>query len=596
MNLVPMSLKSSLQFFYSQLPQTILHGISRSRTEYLFFLLMANTIAWTGNLNGALTDPFLSFLLPIFDFYLICLFIHWLKRYKAGWIVTLPVTVLLLGEQFLVLFYHSHFSLHVVQLLAETNKQESSEFMASALTQPSLWQAIAITITVAIVAYFLGKLSHKPFKYKHVSLFLAFALISWSGLRQLSAYRKIGHCFISKSIAECDKPQYIPHLNTPMVRFLYGLAFNVAASNELSILTQSVEATQVDRCDFRCPLIVLIIGESFNKYHTPLYHPEYLPTTPRLCKLQEKGQLFVHKDAVSPFNLTSNVFKYMFSTWDEDDQDEWTAHTLFPAIFKKAGYRVYFISNQFTMESNELWNVVGGTIFNQPRLSELQFTRRNEHSYTYDMDLLDEIPPLDHLTAAPSLLIIHLMGQHVRYAERYPADSARFQPSDMLTSFGGERGKEMSANFDNATYYNDAVVNAILSRFHDTDAIGIYLSDHGEEVYDWRDQYERTNEADISPEIARYQYEIPFLFYLPERFQLMHGDITRQVGNSLERPFISSDISHLLLYLGGIQCADYDESKNLLSPQYDTHRKRLLRGQVDYDELMKSSAYATPRH
>ena len=591
-----MRLNSYLHSFYYSLPRTILCGISRSRTEFLFFILMANVIALTGNLCGAISDTFLSFLLPIFDFYLICLFIHWLKRYKAGWIITILVTILLFGELFLVLFYHSLFSLHVVQLLTETNQQESSEFIVSALTQPSLWLTVIITVFVATIAYFLGQLSRKPFKYRHVLLFLIFALITWSGLRQLSAYHKISHCFISKSIAECDKPQNIPHLNTPVVRFLYGLAFNVAASNELTILAQSVEKTQVDSCNFRCPLIVLIIGESYNKYHTPLYNPGYLATTPHLSQLQNEGQLFVHTNAVSPFNLTSNVFKYMFTTWDEDDKDDWTAHTLFPALFKKAGYRVYFISNQFTMESNDLWNVVGGTIFNQPKLSELQFTQRNLHSYTYDLELLDEIPPIDSLTATPSLLMIHLMGQHVRYAERFPADSIHFTTADISTPFGGEQGKHISADYANATYYNDAVVNAILEQFQETDAIGIYLSDHGEEVYDWRAQYERTNEADISPEIAHYQYEIPLLFYLSKRFQVMHEDISQQVQDCLEKPFISSDISHLLLYLGGIQCEDYEERKNILSSQYNIHRKRILRNQVNYDELMKFSLYDITQH
>ena len=57
-----------------------------------------------------------------------------------------------------------------------------------------------------------------------------------------------------------------------------------------------------------------------------------------LMQQQEKGNLVVYTDAVAPFNFTSNAFKYMFSTWDEESGDEWTRHTLFPAVFKKAGF------------------------------------------------------------------------------------------------------------------------------------------------------------------------------------------------------------------------------------------------------------------
>ena len=559
--------------------------ISRSRIEYLFFLLMSYVIAWTGNLCGAFSDPFLSFLLPIFDFYLICILVSGLKRYKLGWLVTIPTTLLLMAELFIVLFYHSYISLHIVQLLAETNSQESSEFLASAVTHPSFWQTLAITVATTALAITMGKLSRKNFRFRRVIMSIALVLILWSGVRQLSAYRKVTRCFLSSSIAECATPQNIPHQNTPVVRTLYGLAFNAAASKELETLEASVEASSVEGCDFKCPFIVLIIGESYNKHHTPLYNKDYLPTTPCLSSLQDQGQLFVHQDAVSPFNLTSNVFKYMFSTWDEDDEDDWTAHSLFPALFKKAGYRVLFLTNQFAMGSNDQWNVLGGTIFNRPKLSELQFTYRNQTTYRYDHELLQELPPLDDLTSTPTLLIVHLIGQHVRYADRYPSDYNRFSPDDEQTPFGGEQGKVIAAEYDNATYYNDAVVCDLLQRFQDSDAIGIYLSDHGEEVYDWRAQYERTDEADLTPEVARYQYEIPLLFYLSPRFQLLHEDVTQEVREALEKPFISTDISHLLFYLGGIRCKDYEERKNLLSPLYDLHRKRILRNEVDYDKL-----------
>lgn len=567
--------------------KTFFKVISRSRTEFLFFLLMSYVIAWTGNVCGAFSDPFLSFLLPVFDFYLLSILIHGLKRYKLGWLVSIPTAFLLIAELFIVLFYHSYISLHIIQLVAETNTQESSEFLTSAVTQPSFWQACAITLVVMTLAITLGKLTRKSFRLKRIFMFLALVLILWSGIRQLSAYKKLAFCFMSSSIAECGTPKNIPHLNTPLVRSLYGIAFNVAASKELELLEASVEMSGVDGCDFRCPFIVLVIGESYNKHHTPLYNKDYLPTTPCLSALLEQGQLFVHRDAVSPFNLTSNAFKYMFSTWDEDDEDDWTAHSLFPALFKKAGYRVLFLTNQFAMESNDQWNVLGGTIFNRPKLSELQFSYRNQSTYKYDHELLQELPSLDNLTASPTLLIVHLIGQHVRYADRFPQEYKRFNPGDEHTLFGGEQGKSIAADYDNATCYNDAVVGELFRRLQDTDAIAIYLSDHGEEVYDWREQYERTNEEELMPEVAHYQYEIPFLFYLSPRFQNLHEDITLEVQNAMEKPFISTDISHLLFYLGGIRCKDYDERKNLLSPHYNVHRRRILRNQDDYDKLMR---------
>ncbi len=561
--------------------------MSASRTLLFFSLLMCYIITLTSNLIGTETDWFLSFLLPIFDCWLLSLLAGLLNKIKLGIVVSIPVVAILFSELLTVFFYHSNFTIYVILLLFETNVQESTEFIQAALAHPGTWYAVVITILAGIAAYYLARLSRKPFKYKKSLAFVAFALVAWSGIRQVSAYYKLYRCFSSASTVVCNDTRFIPHLNTPFVRLAYGAAFNMATSAELDILEKTVAATTVDSCSYRCPLIVLVIGESFNKHHTPLYEKDYLPTTPLLMQQQEKGNLVVYTDAVAPFNFTSNAFKYMLSTWDEESGDEWTRHTLFPAVFKKAGFCVDFYTNQFAMAQTDMWDFAGGTVFNHHGLSELQFTHRNPDIFDYDGELLRELPPTDSLTAQPTLLIVHLRGQHVKYDNRYPQTYAKFTPNDEKTPFGGETGREIAAHYDNATLYNDAVVNTVFKMLKNTDGIGIFLSDHGEEVYDWRDKYERTNERTITPEVARYQYEIPLMFYMTDTFKVRHPDVAEAVTTSADRPFISSDLCHLLFYLGGISIADYQEKRNILSPQYDKTRKRIIGSSTDYDELMR---------
>ncbi len=561
--------------------------MSASRTLLFFSLLMCYIITLTSNLIGTETDWFLSFLLPIFDCWLLSLLAGLLNKIKLGIVVSIPVVAILFSELLTVFFYHSNFTIYVILLLFETNVQESTEFIQAALAHPGTWYAVVITILAGIAAYYLARLSRKPFKYKKSLAFVAFALVAWSGIRQVSAYYKLYRCFSSASTVVCNDTRFIPHLNTPFVRLAYGAAFNMATSAELDILEKTVAATTVDSCSYRCPLIVLVIGESFNKHHTPLYEKDYLPTTPLLMQQQEKGNLVVYTDAVAPFNFTSNAFKYMLSTWDEESGDEWTRHTLFPAVFKKAGFCVDFYTNQFAMAQTDMWDFAGGTVFNHHGLSELQFTHRNPDIFDYDGELLRELPPTDSLTAQPTLLIVHLRGQHVKYDNRYPQAYAKFTPNDEKTPFGGQTGREIAAHYDNATLYNDAVVSTVFEMLKNTDGIGIFLSDHGEEVYDWRDKYERTNERTITPEIARYQYEIPLMFYMTDTFKVRHPDVAEAVTTSADRPFISSDLCHLLFYLGGISIADYQEKRNILSPQYDKTRKRIIGSSTDYDELMR---------
>lgn len=553
---------------------------------YTGMLLMCYATLAACNILGVPNGWFLAMLLPIADCYVMCGFALLLRRIKLHWLIHLLGVIITTTELFVVLFYHSTISVQVVQLVLETTGQESSEFMTAALHSSAFLSTLLITLLVWGAAYgFMRILRRKPLP--NAVIYVLAALLLWSVVRQLSAYGKLARCFTHESISECLRADNMPHLNTPFIRVPYGIAFNMAASRELQVLTETVENTTVDGSERKAPLIVLIIGESYNKHHSPLYEPDYLPTTPRLCKLRDKGNLVVYTDAVSPFNLTSNVFKYMFSTWDDECTDEWIHHTLFPAVFVKAGYKTHFITNQFVAEDNgDFWNYVGGTIFNSPELSRLQFTTRNKYIHTYDLELLQDIPDTATIAVDPTLLIVHFIGQHVGYSERYPQQYAHFTAADSRTTHGGKTGKEISAHYDNATYYNDAVVDSLLRMFDNRDAVCIYLSDHGEEAYDWRDSYDRTNESVVSQEVARNQYEIPLMFYMTDTFMAKHPDLAKQIRQSADRRFISTDISNVLFHLAGIKTSEYKEQHDILSEKYNTARRRIIRYDTDYDVLM----------
>jgi len=352
----------------------------------------------------------------------------------------------------------------------------------------------------------------------------------------------------------------------------------------------TVRATEVEGCEYRSPVILLLIGESYNKYHSPLYNAEARQTTPCLCRLHEQGNLIVYDDALSPYNVTSKTFRQMFSTYYPGCGREWVHCTLFPAVFRKAGYRVWFITNQFAGEENnkDHHDHAGGTIFNQSELRRLQFSYMNSEAQRYDMDLLRELPPADTLAAQPSLLIFHMIGQHEDYRERYPEAFNHFTADSIQNRFTDEQGRQVVAEYDNATLYNDAVVGRLLERYASLDVVGIYLSDHGEEIYDWRNSCYRTNSDQMTPEIAKYQYEIPLLFYVSDSYKAKHPDLLGEIQAARHKPFIASMLPFALFHLAGINHADYKPTLDILSPEYDESYPRIIREDVYYDELKPS--------
>jgi len=354
-----------------------------------------------------------------------------------------------------------------------------------------------------------------------------------------------------------------------------------------------VERTQVDACSFRSPCIVLVIGESFNKYHTPLYNPSSLPTTPNLCRLRDEGALYVFSDVVTQSNLTAQVMQSMLSTWSDDGTDSWTNHTLFPAVFRKAGYDVYYWSNQFVADGNGgLFSNLGGALVNHPDLARLQFTARNTSTFAYDSGLNSDLrtfiaDSLDGTFTRPSLFIVHYIGQHVSYADRFPPDYDCFKADSLPTTYGGAHGRTIRAQYANATLFHDRCLNELWQLFADRDAVLVYLSDHGEECYDYRNFYERSDQNNLTPQVAHYQFEIPFFMMVSDSFQTAHPELVEQIQAAQDRPFVNSDICHVLFSLAGIATPDYRADRDLLSPDYNAARPRFIGDHVDYNTLIR---------
>ena len=67
------------------------------------------------------------------------------------------------------------------------------------------------------------------------------------------------------------------------------------------------------------------------------------------------------------WNLTSFVFKNVFSTHVVGEKGDWCDYPLFPELFRKAGYQVTFITNEFLPQAKEaVYDFSGGFFLNNP--------------------------------------------------------------------------------------------------------------------------------------------------------------------------------------------------------------------------------------
>jgi heptose-I-phosphate ethanolaminephosphotransferase len=169
------------------------------------------------------------------------------------------------------------------------------------------------------------------------------------------------------------------------------------------------------------------------------------------------------------------------------------------------------------------------------------------------------------------------MGSHSSYSKRYPSE---------FNIFSGENGKEQTiAAYDNSILYNDFIVDSLLSMLakstpHNQFSTAVYLSDHGENVYDEMDKVGH----DYSNKLPKANVEIPFLLWSSPAFQEMKADKMLVINSNTNKPFVADDLFHSILDLNGIKSTYLEEERSIFNKNFNEKRVRILEDGKNYDD------------
>ncbi|MDE6559406.1 MAG: phosphoethanolamine transferase, partial [Muribaculaceae bacterium] len=327
---------------------------------------------------------------------------------------------------------------------------------------------------------------------------------------------------------------------------------------------------------YKADRVVVVIGESASRDHLSLYgYP--LHTSQNLDSIS--AGLYVFSDAIGASSSTAeNIPRLLTFMTDEPSQREWYEYPTLIQLFKALGYSTSWLSNQ--ERTGELSNL-SGILSNDADVVKYLGSQNSEDHYLYKYDevLLPAWTELMEKGKRRQLAFLHLMGSHIQYHNRFPADRSKFTADDVL---GGAPRKWLTrkkaaviANYDNSLLYTDSILNRIISELRRSElpSVMVYLSDHGENVFDNRDFNGR------DPEFVR----VPFIIYANEAYRRLNPEIIADIERSLHQPFSTSELPQLLLHLSGSGYKSYSPQRDPLSPQFRPRTRY-----VD-DEPFKSS-------
>lgn len=541
-------------------------------------------------------NPIPRWMLIFLHAYMLAAVVTFSKSKVVKALAYIVIYVLFTTEITLEWIFGMNISPNVIMLFVETNARESKEFLESMLDKPQLWQVplcvagiIVLNIIVEKNRLRVNQWCKGPKTTKILRGIAIFLLIG--GVIFSYNYVKLFLCDEMNEVDEWRSHMRNPDdLVTKVVVSFYDMSIAEKEMSRVITLAEQVEALPQSASNDSLNVIV-VIGESYIREHAALYgYP--LQTTPFLSHEQKEGRLFVFTDMVSPYNQTTRVIRNLLSCNSLGHHEDWSSAPPFTAIYKKNGYHVTMYDNQKNFDMGFVFAYSLNTYLYHPQIMKACYHETNDSTFEFDGQMVDDYQKRQ-TPSAKRLVLFHLLGQHVGFEYRYPKNFAYFNEDSL--SFRKEPWltkdmREDIVHYDNATRYNDHVLQQIIGLYDQQNTIVAYLSDHGEEVYDYRENSGRDDWGMGSDprQVLRWQYMVPFVVWCSDKYAATHPDIIKQLQNATSRPAMLDNVCQLLFHLSDLKTPYYNKTRDVLSSDY-VCPKRILNESIDCDSLKKST-------
>ena len=551
-------------------------------------------------------NPVPRWMLIFLHAYLLAVFVTLCKSRIIKALAYFVIYVLFTTEIVLEWIFGMSISPYVIALLVETNARESKEFMESLMSKPQLWQVPLCVVGMAVLNIIVEKNNQRvrqwikgPWTTKILKGITVVLLIG--GVIFSYQYVRLFQCDEMNEVDEWRSHMRNPDdLVTKVVVSFYDMSIAEKEMSRVIQITEQVKAMPQSEQDDSLNIIV-VIGESYIREHAAIYgYP--LQTTPFLSKEQQAGRLFVFSDMVSPYNQTTRVLRNLLSCNSLGHDEDWSSAPPFTAIFKKNGYHVAMYDNQKDFDMGFVFAYSLNTYLYHPRIMESCYHETNDSTFEFDGQMVEyyrgtstrlcRLLPKGRKNEdarTRRLVLFHLLGQHVGFEYRYPkafdhftADSLSFRKESWLT----DKMRKDIAHYDNATRYNDHVIQQIIGLYPQESTIVVCLSDHGEEVYDYRPNSGRDDwDMGSDPrQVLRWQYMVPFVVWCSDKYATAHPEKIAQLREATDRPAMLDNVCQLLFHLSGLNTPYYHPERCVLSPDYRCP-KRIINESILCDSL-----------
>lgn len=297
---------------------------------------------------------------------------------------------------------------------------------------------------------------------------------------------------------------------------------------------------------------VLVIGESQNKKHMSAYGYDK-KTTPWLDSMENEKNFIKFEKAFSCHTHTVPVLTYALTSKNQYNNLELSKIISVLDVAKAADIKTVWLSNQVHYGAHDTpVSIIADTAQQQKWINE-NFGGVADTDF-YDIQLLEE---LNKITLNDNMfIVIHLMGNHVSYQDRYPPEFNIFK-------------NEKTSIYDNSILYNDFVMENIFKNVKNLPNFKalIYFADHSEAI-----KQDLSHSADQFVPDMTY---IPIYMYFSDLYIKDNPKIYKNLVEHKDSFFTNDLLFNLLMGILNIKIQDiYEQNNDITSEHYDNDINR----------------------
>ena len=267
--------------------------------------------------------------------------------------------------------------------------------------------------------------------------------------------------------------------------------------------------------------------------------------TPNLSKL--KG-LYRFKEATSCHTDTLSSTRCMFSRMRYETYSPYITESAFTDVLTDVGFK----STIFTLQGMmDFYHYLGFD-----KLTSKYELLKDTNGLGMDGDLLEGFLEYEkNMPPGKEFVLLHTVGAHYSYFERYPKEFEIIKPSCNASKKGACTKEETINSYHNAILYSDKIISDIIDASNKYNSIVFFISDHGEQLG------ENGFFGHASPKgSVKEDHDIAFLIYLsPKLLSTAYG---KSLQTALNANVLKTNISHDNVFHTVLGCAGiYNKNK-----------------------------------